>query len=131
MPHCKSNYDNTKNIMTAEVEKQRIPNEMSLSLEEEKTILTKCYGELTKHQLYHGYFLPMLVKSKLRSNIENYSKVPFKISIEIDKEKLEKLTEKEQQFFVDAVDRKALSTSYTKEEIRIFQMATQDVIYLL
>ena len=73
----------------------------------------------------------MLVKSKLRSNIENYSKVPFKISIEIDKEKLEKLTEKEQQFFVDAVDRKALSTSYTKEEIRIFQMVTQDLIYLL
>lgn len=115
----------------SEIEKQRIPNEMSLSLEKEKTVLTKCYGELTKHQLYHGYFLPMTVKSKLRSNIEHYSKVPFKISIEIDKEKLEKLTEKEQQFFTDAVDRKALSSGYTQEEIRIFQMATTDSIYLL
>ena len=110
-------------------EKQRIPN--GYNINHNKIIETKNYGKLTEHQLYYAYFYPMLVKSTLKSNIETYSKVPYKISIEIDEEKLNKLAEKEKQFYKDSLKRESLNNGFSESEINIYKMVTEDLIYLL
>lgn len=114
-------------MLTHSTEKQRITNEYSLT---RRVIETKNYGELTDHTIYWEYFLPMLVESKLKSTVKNYAKVPYKISIELDDEKLN-YSEKEQQFFKDSVIQKSLSNGFTKEETDLYRQVTEDLIYLL
>lgn len=105
--------------------KERIPNEYSLS--SNRQVETKNYGTLSELTLYKGYFYPMVVKSKLKAI---FNRLPYKVTIEIDYEKLKKLTENEQSFFKDSIEQTSLEGGYTKEEMNIHRLATQDMIYL-
>lgn len=107
-------------------EKQRIPFEMMLN--DVNIVTTKNYGKLTQMELYKGYFYPMLIDSKLKAI---FNHLPYKITFEIDKDKLEGMEDLKKQFYLDSVERKALDKGFTQEEMDIFRMATRDMIYSL
>ena len=105
--------------------KARIP--YIISLNRYRNVRTKKYGSISEKTLYDGYFYPLLVKQILKSI---FKRLPYKVTIEIDNEKLKTLTENEQSFFKDSVEQTCLDKLYIQKEFKIFNMATQDLLYL-
>lgn len=99
-------------------------------IDDDNEVNTKKYGILTENQLYWGYFLPYLVKSYIKNKINLNKNLPFKVYIEIDEERLKGLSEREQEFFKDAVDRKAWGRGQNEKESEIFKMVSTDLVYL-
>lgn len=114
MPHCSKTAQKEENatkrqkvtkMMTSQTEKARIPNEYLM--QRDKIVQTKNYGELNELQIYFAYYLPKLIK-RLQPNVGHLSKIPYKISIEIDENKLKAFSESEQQFYKDSVKMESL-----------------------
>lgn len=101
----------------------------NLECEDIKDIETPNYGQLNRVKMYYAYKLSHLINNTVKSKIK-HENLPFKVTIEVDKEKLRMLPEKEQKFYVDCKDIKLFLGGNREEEQDVYDKALTDLIYL-
>ncbi|EOG6905706.1 hypothetical protein ACLH3R_002332 [Flavobacterium psychrophilum] len=81
---------------------------------------TESHGEICQRVIYYTYKIYYKATSSLRAKC-NINKIPFKISVGIDEEKLKKLPKNEQEYFLDFIkdQRTPLNETFPQNEKEI------------